>query len=51
VLVPVPNAAGSEDEEESTWKRIGIVRISNELASLYRVDWMKFSSVKRFRIV
>jgi hypothetical protein len=52
VLVPVPNAAGSEDdEEEPMWKRIGIVRVSNELVSLYRVDWMKFSSVKRFRIV
>ena len=51
VLVPVLETMGSKDQKEDLWKRIGIVRISNELVSLYRVDWMSLSVVKEFRIV
>jgi hypothetical protein len=51
VLVPIPKAAGSEDGEEPMWKRIGIVRMSDDLINVYRVDWMSLSSLKKFRIV
>jgi hypothetical protein len=51
VLVPVPKAAGSEDGEEPLWKRIGIIRVSNEVVNLYKMDWIKFPLLKKFRIV
>jgi hypothetical protein len=50
-LVLVLVAAGSECGNEDVWRRIGIVRMSNELVSLYNVDWMRSSTVERFKIV
>ncbi|KAF2245985.1 HET-domain-containing protein [Trematosphaeria pertusa] len=36
---------------EQAWERIGIARISENLLNYYRVDWMRASEVKRFKIV
>lgn len=36
---------------EKAWERVGIARLSDALARLYRIDWMRGSVVGRFCIV